>query len=550
MSFNFNSYNNTFNINIKNKWINEYKNLNEKLKDEELDLLKLFLVKNYHLNKVYKKYVYKDFTSNNSYYENNRKKIKSFLSDLVKSKNEKKKKNFQDLISSIKIESNKKYELLLKEEIQLKNDLKKFDQKIIVEYDKEIENWINEYNNNTNKNNTNINNINITNNSSILLDNENNMDYDKEEREICNIFNLIDNKKEKNIKYRTIDKLKYYKYENYKKEDIKNNNNLIGNLNIKKNNENIIRLTSAQIPTKFIDILNQYDDPLENYLNFILKDIDIDNNFISKKDIKKLYTINNNNTIINEEKNFEKNMDDCINKIIENKKINYFKIKIKYISNIIKDKLGGIYLGWTESEHNEFLILKNFYKDKSNSFIFLTSLNNIFPYMNIAELKKHIKLYDIYLKLDKIKKILIEKYNQLKNKIEIDKSRISKQTSTSITKSTSSIINRNIFPKGKKNKMSFDFGNSYKSFYYNTNSNFFDKEYKTNVYLRTNYSKNHKNTINNNNKFRKNKEKIIGHKNYSSISLNHSRDKIFNYSYNIYKKGKIKNFFNKYENKK
>ena len=214
MSFNFNSYNNTFNINIKNKWINEYKNLNEKLKDEELDLLKLFLVKNYHLNKVYKKYVYKDFTSNNSYYENNRKKIKSFLSDLVKSKNEKKKKNFQDLISSIKIESNKKYELLLKEEKQLKNDLKKFDQKIIVEYDKEIENWINEYNNNKNKNNTNINNINninITNNSSILLDNENNMDYDKEEREICNIFNLIDNKKEKNIKYRTIDKLKYYK---------------------------------------------------------------------------------------------------------------------------------------------------------------------------------------------------------------------------------------------------------------------------------------------------------------------------------------------------
>ena len=55
MSFNFNSYNNKFNINIKNKWIKKYKNLNEKLKDEELDLLKLFLVKNYHLNKVYKK---------------------------------------------------------------------------------------------------------------------------------------------------------------------------------------------------------------------------------------------------------------------------------------------------------------------------------------------------------------------------------------------------------------------------------------------------------------------------------------------------------------
>ena len=59
--------------------------------------------------------------------------------------------------------------------------------------------------------------------------------------------------------------------------------------------------------------------------------------------------------------------------------------------------------------------------------------------MNIIELKKHIKLYEIYLKINKIKELLIEKYEQYNKKLDFDKSRISKQTSTSVTKSTSSI---------------------------------------------------------------------------------------------------------------
>ena len=541
MSFNFSSYNNTFNINIKNKWIKEYKNLNEQLRDEELDLLKLFLVKNYHLNKVYKKYVYKEIVTNNSYYENNLKKIKFYSRDLIKSKSIKNKEIFQKMISSFKLESNKKYELLLKEEKQLKNDLKKYDNKIMDEYEKEIENWINGYNNNTN-------------NSSILLDNVNNIDYDKEEKEIYNIFNLIDNKKEKKVKYRTVDKLKNYKSDYCKIENIKGSNNvnynLIGNLNLKKNNENIIRLTSSQMSTQFIDFLNDYDDPLEQYINLLLKEIN-NNNFMSKKEIKKLYGNNNQVNIINDEKNFVKNLEENINKIMEeNKNINYYKTKIKNINNIIKDKLGGIYLGWGESEHNEFLTTKNKYKDKSNSFIFLSSLNNIFPYMNIVELKRHIKLYEIYLNLEKIKKILIEKYTQIKNKIDIDKSRISKQTSTSLTKSTSSIKNRRFFPIYPKNKISFDFGNTHKSFY-STKTKFFDvknKHYKNNEYLRTNYN----NNIVNTNKIRKNKEILNRFKNYSSISLNHSRDKISisKYSYNTYKKGGTIKFFNKYDHKK
>ena len=197
MSFNFNTIN--IKKNTKNKWINEYEKLNQNLKDEELNLLKLFLVKNYHLNKSYKKYVYKEITSNNLYYENNNKKIRSSLDDLIKLKSidnktnnnnelQKKEKIFQSLISSIKSESNKKYELLLKEEKQIENDLKKYDEKAMEEYDKEIESWITN-NNSNNSNNINTNNNNNTNNSSILIDNANG-DYDKED--ISALFTLIE----------------------------------------------------------------------------------------------------------------------------------------------------------------------------------------------------------------------------------------------------------------------------------------------------------------------------------------------------------------------
>ena len=576
MSFNFNTIN--IKKNTKNKWINEYEKLNQNLKDEELNLLKLFLVKNYHLNKSYKKYVYKEITANNLYYENNNKKIRSNLDDLIKLKSldnktnnnnelQKKEKIFQSLISSIKSESNKKYDLLLKEEKQIENDLKKYDEKAMEEYDKEIESWI------TNNNNNNINtNNNNTNNSSILIDNGNG-DYDKED--ISALFTLIDKKKEKNIKYRTIDNLKNYKSENYKKEisNKKNNNyenraknmqNLIGNLNIKKNNDTIIRLTTAQIPTKFIDFFDNTDDPIEKYFDFIINEIEntnniyntnSDNNNSSTKQINRYCSKNN---IIDEEKKLINNIYIYVNKLFEeNKNINYLKSKIKYINSIIKEKMGGIHLGWGESEHNEFLVLKNFYKEKSNTFIFLTSLNNLFPYMNISELKKHIKLYEIYLKLDKIKKLLVEKYTQIKNKCDFDKSRISKQTSTSVTKSTSSIKIKRFYSSSRKNKMSIDFeGNNFKSFFYNTNSKFFNNNknkisYKSDEYLKTNYNRNRQNNnVNTINRFRKNKEKFIyPNKNYSSISLNNSKNKSVNYSYNFYKKGKIKNFFNKPENK-
>ena len=97
----------------KEKWIEEYKNLSQEFKNEELGLLKLFLVKNYHLNKVYRKYVYKE--KERKYYINEtQKKIRIALNEKYeKEKNEK----FKVLINKIKEDANKEYQVLIKEEI-------------------------------------------------------------------------------------------------------------------------------------------------------------------------------------------------------------------------------------------------------------------------------------------------------------------------------------------------------------------------------------------------------------------------------------------------
>ena len=115
----------------KEKWIEEYKNLSQEFKNEELGLLKLFLVKNYHLNKVYRKYVYKE--KERKYYINEtQKKIRIALNEKYeKEKNEK----FKVLINKIKEESNKEYQALIKEENKIENDLKLFDYNAMMIYE-------------------------------------------------------------------------------------------------------------------------------------------------------------------------------------------------------------------------------------------------------------------------------------------------------------------------------------------------------------------------------------------------------------------------------
>ena len=262
-------------INIKNRWINQYKQLIQNIKNEELNLLKFFLAKNYRLNKVYKKYVYKEVMANNSFYENNYKKIKIYLNELSTSnlsstklnKTQKnnfnfqtKKKSFENIISSIKNEENKKYEKFQKEEKEILDELKQFDSEIMKEYDKEIEMWLKEYYN-TNNNN--------------IMDNYN-------EHDSSSFFNI--NNIEKN-NCRTLDSLEKMKIKNnmdsskisdngYRRESKKSIQNLIGHLNFKKNNDNIIRLTTSQMPQEFTEIFDNIEDPIQKYIDAILKEMD------------------------------------------------------------------------------------------------------------------------------------------------------------------------------------------------------------------------------------------------------------------------------------
>ena len=107
----------------KEKWIEEYKNLSQEFKNEELSLLKLFLVKNYHLNKVYKKYVYKEKERKYNINET-QKKIRIALNEKYEKENNEK---FRNLINNIKEESYKEYQNLIKEQNKIENDLKIFD---------------------------------------------------------------------------------------------------------------------------------------------------------------------------------------------------------------------------------------------------------------------------------------------------------------------------------------------------------------------------------------------------------------------------------------
>ena len=540
-------------INLKNKWINQYKRLVQNIKNEELNLLKFFLVKNYHLNKVYKKYVYKEVIANNNYYENNYRKIKTNLNELMtselssqklnKTQNmhsnlQTKRKSFENIISSTKQEENKKYENFQKEEKQIIDELKKFDSQSMNEYNKEIEDWIYEYNN-----------INYNN----ILDNYN----DQESFSIFKINNI-----DKNT-CKTLDSFEKMKIQNNKDSSKINDNgfqrgskkviqNLIGHLNIKKNSDNIIRLTTSQMPKKFSEIFDNTEDPIKKYIDIVLKEMEnhlVFSSNINSKSNKEVKYINISNNLIKEEKNIFNNINIFLNKMIdEYKNLNYLSIKIKCINQIIKEKMGGTYLGWEESEHKEFIALKKFYKERSNTYIFFTSLNNLFPYMRISELKKHIYLYEIYSKLEKIKKLLTQKYIQMKSKFDSDKSRVTKQSSVSVSKSNTSFKSK-YNTSCRKNKMSVDFERySLKSSYYNTNNKFYDT-FKSGKclnggYLQTNFNLYYNNNISN--LFRKKKEKFMGNKNYSAILMNHSKNKNLNLSYNKYKGGIRKNIYDKF----
>ena len=98
--------------------------------------------------------------------------------------------------------------------------------------------------------------------------------------------------------------------------------------------------------------------------------------------------------------------------------MNLIRIKTDIINSIIEKKLGGNYQGWEPKEHEEFLKLKISHNNRINTYEFLTSLSNTIPYIPVSELKNHINLYEKFVKINDIKKLLLQKYKDIKKQTE------------------------------------------------------------------------------------------------------------------------------------
>ena len=94
---------------------------------------------------------------------------------------------------------------------------------------------------------------------------------------------------------------------------------------------------------------------------------------------------------------------------------NHLKIiRIKYgiINAKIEKKIGGNNRGWEPKEYEEFIKLKNSYNNRIIIYEFLTSLSTTIPYITVSE------LYEKFLIINDIQKLLLNKYKEIKQKKE------------------------------------------------------------------------------------------------------------------------------------
>ena len=125
--------------------------------------------------------------------------------------------------------------------------------------------------------------------------------------------------------------------------------------------------------------------------------------------------INYSNYGINEEEITFNDIEKLIKKM-NNNHLKLIRIKTDIINAIIEKKLGGNNQGWEPKEQDEFIKLKNNYNNKINTYEFLTALSTTIPYIPVSELKNHINLYEKYIKINEVKKLLLNKYKEIRKK--------------------------------------------------------------------------------------------------------------------------------------
>lgn len=94
--------------------------------------------------------------------------------------------------------------------------------------------------------------------------------------------------------------------------------------------------------------------------------------------------------------------------------IETIKNKTLIVDYVIDKKLGGAYLTWQPREHGDFLKVCASHNGKISTYEFISDLEGVLPFLPRSELRSHIKLYNQYLQLVELKRLLINKYKSVK----------------------------------------------------------------------------------------------------------------------------------------
>ena len=359
----------------KTKWVDDLRKIVSQYKSEEFNLTQSCLQTDFHLNKIYKSLLIDEINSEYKNFNSLQKQLKFYINEAysyIVGKKISKADNFEfqnkiskieNLILKIRNEYKIKFDTLLAEETSLEKELDNYDLIFMEEFAKEQENKLREYYNSRLNKDEDMEKLNNMNNQ-----NDNNMKN-------YSILNVL-NKKNQNT--------------NQNKSSGINKNK--DKLNSVENNKDIQE--EKQVYNN-LDLIDKYIDKIMTNVNYPIYGIN-DEEEITFNDIEKLVKKMNQNHL----------------KII--------RIKTDIINAIIEKKLGGNNQGWEPKEHEEFIKLKNAYNNRINTYEFLTALSQTIPYIPVSELKNHIYLYEKFVKINDIKKLLLNKYKEIKKKKEED----------------------------------------------------------------------------------------------------------------------------------
>ena len=360
----------------KTKWVDDLRKIVSQYKSEEFNLTQSCLQTDFHLNKIYKSLLIDEINSEYKNFNSLQKQLKFYINEAysyIVGKKISKADNFEfqnkinkieNLILKIRNEYKIKFDTLLAEETSLEKELDNYDLIFMEEFAKEQENKLREYYN------------------SRL-----NKDEDME------MLNNMNNKNDNNMKNYSILNVLNKKNQNTNQNKSSGINKNKDKLNSEEENNNDIQ-EEKQVYNN-LDLIDKYIDKIMTNVNYPIYGIN-DEEEITFNDIEKLVKKMNQNHL----------------KII--------RIKTDIINAIIEKKLGGNNQGWEPKEHEEFIKLKNAYNNRINTYEFLTALSQTIPYIPVSELKNHIYLYEKFVKINDIKKLLLNKYKEIKKKKEED----------------------------------------------------------------------------------------------------------------------------------